>query len=399
MLVWVGWKTNYSLAHVTFTPKLPTHSPIPEGCLLLAGVLCLDSTYILQGLNMEATSCLWPNQEKIPIRLTKWVNYFPFGERGWGHWEGQCFSSGLQGAGSFEFWCSQLDPQDVLWLLFSHASFFFRDRFFFFLRKDILQKNHRRTLLPFIWSPLSLFNNPFPFLEIVKTKSMGIWNGFPFGKNSIFWTIWDKVGWWIMAPCETMHNAIMYPTQFFVFMCITCCLVYMERRGQQSAHDFFYSSCLPTQPTKKAALALTSSNILEHFRSSSALTTRAMIFKQAQQQLGNFYSKVSAKLGTKLAAKVVWQQNPKRARQHIVIERNHDYSFVLGTNWPKPEEFPFHSGIWNTCILPTACSLILLFCSSLQVSKELLCLEKLWDKRSLQIIHKRDDYYTCKHTH
>jgi hypothetical protein len=173
----------------------------------------------------------------------------------------------------------------------------------------------------------------------------------------------------------------------------------MERRGQQSAHDFFYSSCLPTQPTKKAALALTSSNILEHFRSSSALTTRAMIFKQAQQQLGNFYSKVSAKLGTKLAAKVVWQQNPKRARQDIVIERNHDYSFVLGTNWPKPEEFPFHSGTWNTCILPTACSLILPFCSSLQVGKELLCLEKLWDKRSLQIIHKRDDYYTCMHTH
>jgi hypothetical protein len=112
---------------------------------------------------------------------------------------------------------------------------------------------------------------------------------------------------------------------------------------------FFSSFCLPTQPTKQLALALTSSNILKYFRSSSALTTRAMIFKQAQQQLGNFYSKVCAKLVTKLAAKVVWQQNPKR-----VIERNHDYSFVLGTNWPKPEEFPFQSGIWNTYILPTA---------------------------------------------
>lgn len=74
-----------------------------------------------------------------------------------------------------------------------------------------------------------------------------------------------------------------------------------------------------------------------------------MIFKQAQQQPGNFFSKVCAKLGTKLAATVVWQQNPKR-----VIERNHDYSFVLGTNWPKPEEFPFQSGIWKTYILPTA---------------------------------------------
>lgn len=94
----------------------------------------------------------------------------------------------------------------------------------------------------------------------------------------------------------------------------------MERRRQQSAHDFLYSFCLPTQPTKKAALALTSSNILKHFRSSSALTTRAMIFKQAQQQPGNFYSKVCAKLGTKLAAKVIWQQNPKRARQNLVIE-------------------------------------------------------------------------------
>jgi hypothetical protein len=146
----------------------------------------------------------------------------------------------------------------------------------------------------------------------------------------------------------------MYPTQFLIFMYITCCLVYMERRRQQSVHDFFYSSCLPTQPTKKAAVALTSSDILEHNRSSSALNTRAMIFKQAQQQPGNFYSKVSAKLGTKLAAKVVWQQNPKRARQHLVIGQNHDYSFVLGTNWPKPEEFPFQSGIWNTCILPTA---------------------------------------------
>jgi hypothetical protein len=128
----------------------------------------------------------------------------------------------------------------------------------------------------------------------------------------------------------------------------------MEGRRQQSAHDFFYSFCLPTQPTKKAALALTSSNILKHFQSSSALTTRAMIFEQAQQQPGNFYSKVCAKLGTKLAAKVIWQQNPKRARQHLVIERNHDYSFVLGTNWPKPEEFPFQSGISNTYILPTA---------------------------------------------
>ncbi len=130
----------------------------------------------------------------------------------------------------------------------------------------------------------------------------------------------------------------------------------MERRRQQSAHDFVYSFCLPTQPTKKAALALTSSNILKHFWSSSALTTRAMIFRQAQQQPGNFYSKVCAKLGTKLAAKVVWQQNPKRARQHLVIERNHDYSFGLGTNWPKPEEFPFQSGIWNTYVLPTAWS-------------------------------------------
>jgi hypothetical protein len=30
-----------------------------------------------------------------------------------------------------------------------------------------------------------------------------------------------------------------------------------------------------------------------------------MIFEQAQQQPGNFYSKVCAKLGTKLAAKVI----------------------------------------------------------------------------------------------
>jgi hypothetical protein len=122
-----------------------------------------------------------------------------------------------------------------------------------FLRKRILQKNHRRKLLPFIWSPLSLFNNPFPFLEIVETKSMGIWNGFPFEKNSSFWTIWDKAGWWIMAPCETMHNAIMYPTQFLIFMCIACCLVYMERRRQQSAHDFFLFILLANTANKKSS--------------------------------------------------------------------------------------------------------------------------------------------------
>jgi hypothetical protein len=172
----------------------------------LEHIYCKDSTWrqhLVYDQTKRRFQSDWPNGSTIyplgrGVGGTEKVNVFPVG----------CWGQDL-----LNFDVPNLIPKMFCDSYSAMHLFSSETDFFIFLRKHILQKNRRRTLLPFIWSPLSLLNNPFPFLEIVKPRAWEFEMDFPLEKIQSFEQSETRLvggSWLHVKPCImqscTQHN-------------------------------------------------------------------------------------------------------------------------------------------------------------------------------------------------